>query len=613
MSRQQCLKQGWLRLINVFMVIIIVFAAALLFEDVSKKTSRAISAEQRKIFNYNINYYNICSPGAASGNGSISDAVAAANDNADAVFRAITSYNFKSNGNKPLNVVQAAAVLGNLQSESGFDPMNGVSSGNTYKGIAQWGDGRWDSIADPKTDLTNQIEHLIEEMDGSYSDALQEFWAASTVADLAKATFAFVRNYEVAIINGGGSTRWTDHNTACSTVQGWDSCSSIGGGNPRWPNAQAWYNKYKDTDIAATSSSNSIDERIIWVGDSRTEGMQDAITNGNNVWIAKTSTGYNWFNDTAAKQVTTKIEDDDIIVFNFGVNDLNNVDKYINKLNELAGGDWSKASKIIVMSVNPVIDGKNAASNAAIEQFNNTMKNGLSEKITYVDTYSTLKDSLSESDFDNEGLHYTNDVYKKIYNIIRNGNSSGKRNDTICIDDESSAYGATEYADDGAIIYMQCDNQWGSSAFGSSTICEAGCGPAAMAMIITALTGKTVTPDMTARDGSDAYVPGSGSSYSLPSILAKTYDIRTESIPNTVDDYNKVLNKGGMIWLCGAGPLPFSDNGHCVGIRGRTSNGKWLTFDSSQGYYGHDSNKEYDPKTVVINARSGSASAIYKK
>lgn len=571
--------------------------------------AHAVDAEQRKIFNYSISYFNVCNTSGSSSGGSISDAVAAANDNADAIFRALTSYNFKSNGGKPLNVVQAAAVLGNLQSESGFDPMSGVSSGNYYKGIAQWGGGRWTAIKEPRTDLTNQIEHLIEEMDGAYSGALQEFWSASTVDDLVKATFAFVRNYEVAIVGSGGSTKWTDHATACATVQGWDSCSSIGGANPRWPNAQAWYNKYKDTDIAATSSSNSIDGRIIWVGDSRTEGMSNAVTSGDNVWIAQSSTGYNWFNDTAAQQVTSALREGDTIVFNFGVNDLGNVNNYIEKLNSLASGDWSKADKIIVMSVNPVIDGRNNASNAAIEQFNNAMKDGLSDKITYVDTYSKLKDTLTEEDFDQAGLHYTNEVYKKIYDMIRNGTSDGSEIENVCIDGSSSAFGATQYASDGAIIYEQCDPQWADASFGTASVCVAGCGPSAMAMIITALTGQTVTPDMTAKDGSSAYVAGAGSSYSLPSILAEKYDIRTEGISNTVSAYNEVLNNGGMVWLCGSGPLPFTNGGHCIGVRARTSSGKWLVFDSA----GRDPNTEYDPQTIVSNANSYSPSAVYKK
>lgn len=580
---------------NIVLLFIITTAAVFLF---GSNQALSISDEQRRIFNYNIEYFNECS--TSSSGGSISDAVANANDNADAVFKALTSYNFKSNNNKPLNVVQAAAVLGNLQSESGFDP----TLTGSYNGIAQWGGGRWDAVKEPKTDLTNQIEHLIDEMDNGYSDALSELWSASTVDDLAKATFAFARNYEVAITAHRTDTRWVSHSEASAGIQGWDENSSTGYANPRWPNAQAWYNFYKDTDIASTSSANTRDGRIIWVGDSRTEGMSTAITSGNNEWVYKSSVGYDWFVSDAISSVNNKLQEDDTIVFNFGVNDLGNVDKYINKLNELASGDWKNA-EIIVMSVNPVIDGKNGASNAGIEEFNSKMKSGLDSTITFIDTYSELKDSLTSADYDSAGLHYTSEVYQKLYDIIRNGTSDGKSITGECL--ESSSLGATKYANDGSAIYYQCDEQWANASFGSSTVCPSGCGPSAMAMIITAITGESVTPDMTARDGASAYVPGAGSSHSLPEILSSYYDIRVEKIGASVDNFNEVLDNGGMVWMCGSGAEPFTDGGHCVALRARTSSGKWLMFDSA----GRDPNAEYDPQFIASHA--GGATAVYKK
>ena len=167
-------------------------------------TVNAVSAEQRKIFNYTITYFNEC--GENSGGGSdISSDVADPNEAAAEIFKALTTHNFKHNGNKPLNAVQAAAVLGNLQSESGFNP--NLDNGLGYHGLAQWGGGRWDAIPSPKG-FKEQVEYLLEEMDNDYyGPALSEFWESSTPDDLAKATFAFVRNYEVAILNGGDMTQ----------------------------------------------------------------------------------------------------------------------------------------------------------------------------------------------------------------------------------------------------------------------------------------------------------------------------------------------------------------------------------------------------------------------
>ena len=113
------------------------------------------------------------------------------------------------------------------------------------------------------------------------------------------------------------------------------------------------------------------------------------------------------------------------IVFNFGVNDLGNVGKYISKLNELVKGDWSKAGQIIVMSVNPVdeaLEAENGYSvtNAQIEEFNQKMKDGLDSNIKFIDVYSQIKDDFTTVD----GVHYDNATYQKIYDIIRGSEGS---------------------------------------------------------------------------------------------------------------------------------------------------------------------------------------------
>jgi len=146
--------------------------------------------------------------------------VAAGSDNAETIFKFLTSNNFAGNGNRPLNAVQAAAILGNIQQESNFNPSPGADTGS-YKGIVQWGPGRYSGIAEPRTDLNNQIIHIRTEMDGPYKNALGELWSATSEADLAKATFAVTRNYEVAILNGGGPTNWVDDATATKYTQDW--------------------------------------------------------------------------------------------------------------------------------------------------------------------------------------------------------------------------------------------------------------------------------------------------------------------------------------------------------------------------------------------------------
>ncbi len=144
------------------------------------------------------------------------------NINQETTARFLTSTNFVGNNNKPMNAVQMAAIMGNVQQESGFNPYSG--EGKSFKGIVQWNSpGRWDNITDPKTDLNNQLNFLKIELDGVYKDKLNEFWQASNPGDINKATYAITRNYEVAINPGkdNSSTTWTNSTDAVDNVQDW--------------------------------------------------------------------------------------------------------------------------------------------------------------------------------------------------------------------------------------------------------------------------------------------------------------------------------------------------------------------------------------------------------
>ena len=141
--------------------------------------------------------------------------------NQETVAKFLTSTNFVGNSGKPMNAVQMAAIMGNMQQESGFNPSSGL--GGSHSGIIQWSNpGRWNSIADPKTDLTNQLNFLKTELDGGFKDRINEFWGASAPADLNKATYAITRNYEVATKgNGTISTTWTNNVDAINNLQDW--------------------------------------------------------------------------------------------------------------------------------------------------------------------------------------------------------------------------------------------------------------------------------------------------------------------------------------------------------------------------------------------------------
>lgn len=355
---------------------------------------------------------------------------------------------------KGLGDTQAAAICGNAFQESGYNPsaLQGSETSTAYgnaAGLWQWDGGRKTSLFqyaktnDKKwTDIEIQLNYMWKELnDGYYKGRLTQMQFFTT-NDVTLATNAFNCVFEGSAdsFNLESAAAKKRVNEAKKT---YEKLKGTGSGNTG--------SDSDSDDKDSTEDKAKIDGRIIWVGDSRTVGMQQAVEGTDkNEWICKTAEGYNWFVNKAIGSVNSKLKKDDTIVFNLGVNDLGNVDKYVKKLNSLANGDWKKANKIIVMSVNLTDSSKysGGATNEAIKKFNSKMKSGLDGSIKYVDTYSQIKDSMKTSD----GLHYDKATYKSLYNIIRSGNSAGGSDSTgdgtgsqVSVSKDSKHYNKTYY------------------------------------------------------------------------------------------------------------------------------------------------------------------------
>ena len=541
-----------------------------------------------------IPYYNAqeCAEGTSPSDGE-SDGTISGKDNEEKIFNFLRTATF---GGHKLNAAQIAGIMGSLKAESSnFDPNAGGDSGS-HRGIAQWG-SRWnDSL---KGSLEKQLQFIKKEMDsGEWHDRLERngfFKLGNSKEDAVAAAYIFTRNYEVAIRNGGGGEKWDGNDgEADNFLQNWYG---------RKNNATTFYDKYssKVDGPAPSGGAGRGPGRNIWFGDSRTVGMHNAVGDSGDVWVAKDSMGYDWFNGEGLKQVNSSLEAGDTIVINFGINDPGNVQQYIKRINELAKTDW-KSNKVVVMAINPIDEGRAhvagyKVTTTQINDFNDAMKNGLNgSNIQFVDTNSMMRrDGYSTQD----GIHYTADTYKKLHDNFLNQNNANnstpdaKAADNCAPSENSTNGGPTEYAKDGAIIYNQKDSRWANKPFGPKTISAAGCGPSAMAMIITALTHQSVTPDQVAAVGG-ADPGGDGSSWTLPTTIANSgkWPIRVDKISR--DKIDNVLTSGGMVWMCGKGGPIFGD-GHCIGIRGRNANDKWLIFDSG---ITSNSNKEWDRSVI---------------
>ncbi len=149
----------------------------------------------------------------------------------------------------------------------------------------------------------------------------------------------------------------------------------------------------------------------IFAGDSRTVQMSQAVDKDEHTWIAQVGEGYDYFVNTAIYQIDASITDGSVVIINFGVNDLHNVDKYISKVNSKIDSWIEAGATVYYASVLPVSDYP-TITNDDIESFNSTIRKGLDSRIGWLDGYTYLQTYGFETA---DGLHYDYDTYKNLY------------------------------------------------------------------------------------------------------------------------------------------------------------------------------------------------------
>ncbi len=124
-------------------------------------------------------------------------------------------------------------------------------------------------------------------------------------------------------------------------------------------------------------------------------------------------------------------------------------------------------------------------------------------------------------------------------------------------------------------LLIQWDERWGYYKYGETSIAVEGCGPTALAMVISGLTGNNkVTPtkvaDFSLKNG--YYVNGTGTSWDLMTKGAEAFGLTVKEIPlakNTI--YNALENEHPII--CSMRPGDFTRTGHFIVLVG-IENGK---------------------------------------
>lgn len=153
--------------------------------------------------------------------------------------------------------------------------------------------------------------------------------------------------------------------------------------------------------------------RILFVGDSRTLGMEDAVQD-DCIYLGAEGEGYDWFAEAGMSSLEQTLKSDPTIpvVINLGVNDPQNINIYIDLYNSLI--DQYPDTPFYFMSINPLDeDADFNTTNEMAELFNATLKSAFPDH--YLDCYTYLKENGFETA---DGLHYTDETYKKIHDYV---------------------------------------------------------------------------------------------------------------------------------------------------------------------------------------------------
>lgn len=155
-------------------------------------------------------------------------------------------------------------------------------------------------------------------------------------------------------------------------------------------------------------------DKLIFIGDSRTEGIRDAVDNpGNVIWSCLSSMGYDWMTSTGVPQIEDSIDEYTSVIILMGVNDVYQINNYVNYINKKAN-EWADlGARTYFVSVGPV-ESDPYVTNREIEVFNSEMEANLAG-VTYIDVYSHL---VSNGFYTVDGIHYPDSVSREIYNFV---------------------------------------------------------------------------------------------------------------------------------------------------------------------------------------------------
>ena len=166
---------------------------------------------------------------------------------------------------------------------------------------------------------------------------------------------------------------------------------------------------------AQVSTAKPESGRIIFVGDSRTVGMQKSVNPYTDpcVFIGASGEGYAWFERSGIHRLERTLAryPDTPVVFNLGVNDTSSISQYIRSYVSLM--EKYPDTDFWFLSVNPVTEDSLMVPDSDIVEFNHILKEAFPAQ--YLDSYSWMKEDGFESV---DGIHYSEETYLAIHDFV---------------------------------------------------------------------------------------------------------------------------------------------------------------------------------------------------
>ena len=195
--------------------------------------------------------------------------------------------------------------------------------------------------------------------------------------------------------------------------------------------------------------------------------------------------------------------------------------------------------------------------------------------------------------------------------VLGEGASEDIYTGTISTEGDRIAYDTVAGCVGEAVYYNQGEEPWASLPYGGSNIRSSGCGPTALAIVISTLTGERVTPEMTGRFAISGgyYVKGKGTSHAFPAAAAAHWGLSVERMKRErMNEVVKGLKNGKMaVVICAENTISGS-SGHYIVLTGVTENG-YLTI-ADPGSRTRTGNL-YSPATIQSYARDLADGSIW--